>query len=82
MRRYVVRRSYESHVGRFVPGQVLELDDELAAWLGRDLPGVIEELVPAPPAPVVETHMLETPEPGVETHVVQQPRRQRRKAGH
>lgn len=82
MRRYIVRRPYASHVGRFTPGQVLELDDELAAWLGRDLPGVIEELVPAPPVLAVETHMVETPAPDVETHTVKSPRKPRRKTGH
>ena len=74
--RYIVRRAYESHVGRYVVGQVLELDAEMAAWLLRDLPGVIEAATPAPP-PVVELTMLETPGAEVEMHVARPARKGR-----
>lgn len=79
MRRYVVRRQYESHVGQYTPGQVLVLDDETAAWLLRDMPGVIEEAItaPTPAAPVVEVHMIETPGPEVEVHVARPARKGR-----
>jgi len=67
MRRYIVRRVYESHVGAYRPGQVLVLDDELAGWLLRDMPGVIEELVPPevaqPTAP--DAAAAAEPEPAV-----------------
>lgn len=61
MGRYIVRRPYQSHVGQYAPGQVLELDAEFAAWLLRDLPGVIEAVVP--PAPVVEAPPVVTEQP-------------------
>lgn len=81
MGRYIVRRPYQSHVGQYAPGQVLELDAEFAAWLLRDLPGVIEELVQPPP--VVETHMVASPEAGVEVHIARQPRKtSKRKVSH
>lgn len=75
MRRYIVRRAYESHMGRYAPGQVLELDDETAAWLLRDLPGVIE--IAAPAVPIVETTMIETPGADVEVHIARPARRAR-----
>lgn len=64
--RYVVRKPYQSHVGRYEPGQVLELEDELAAWMLRDLPGCIA-LIPEPQAAPVETHVAM---PSAETHMV------------
>ena len=75
--RYIVRRAYESHAGRYVVGQVLELDAEMAAWLLRDLPGVIEAAAPAVTPPVVELTMIETPGAEVEVHVARPARKGR-----
>jgi hypothetical protein len=68
MKRYIIKHDYQSHRGRFTAGQVVELDDEFAAWLNRDSRGVLELVppsIPAPepiaPAPEPETRVLETP---------------------
>jgi hypothetical protein len=58
MGRYIVTRDYQSHRGRFVAGQVVDLEDEFAAWLNRDSRGVVEPVPPSIPAPV---RSIETP---------------------
>jgi len=44
MGRYIVMRPYQSHVGSYAVGRILELEDDLAAWLLRDMAGVIEPI--------------------------------------
>jgi hypothetical protein len=53
MKRYLVTRYYRSHIGEFQKGKVLELEDDLAAWMNRDSKGVLELIPPNPPAEIV-----------------------------
>lgn len=46
MARYVVQWDYRAGELTLAEGDVVELDEELAAWLGRDSPGVIVPFVP------------------------------------
>ena len=85
MPRYIVQRAYHSDVATYAVGQVVEIADlELAAWFNRDLPGVlklIEPPAPAPPAALIERHIVEAPAAS-ETHMVDtRPARKRRGRG-
>jgi hypothetical protein len=43
MPKYTVTRNYSSStLGTYAKGDVVELDEELAAWANRDSPGVLE----------------------------------------
>ncbi len=65
LKRYIVQHHYESHVGRYKTGQILELDDELAAWMNRDSKGVLVEIIDGPSAvvkePELEARVIEAP---------------------
>ena len=65
MKRYIVQRYYHSDYATYQAGDVIELDDDTAAWLNRDSPGVIAEVVPPEPEPV--------PEPEPETRIAAAP---------
>lgn len=41
MKRYRVTQTYKSADTSYVEGQILELDDDTAAWMLRDVPGCI-----------------------------------------
>jgi len=58
MPRYVVEQAYHSYSdgqqwGPWEPGQEVELDEDRAAWVGRDAPGTlkpaVKETKPKPP---------------------------------
>lgn len=56
MTQYKVARVYAAyrdgiHYGPYTPGEVVELDDELAAWMNRDSPELLEEVREMPPTP-------------------------------
>ena len=53
MPRYIVQHFYKSNVAQYPAGQVVEMDADLAAWFNRDSPGVLKEIVPAAPDPIV-----------------------------
>lgn len=48
--KYTVQWRYSSSLGQFAQGDVVELDDELAAAINRDSPGVLARIVEGPPA--------------------------------
>lgn len=56
MPRYRFLLDYRSHAGAWAAGDAADLSADLAAWLSRDSPGCIEEIVDAPEQP-------EEPEP-------------------
>lgn len=48
--RYIVKRYYWAGVLKYQAGQVIEIaDPEYAAWLNRDMGGMLEPVVDAPP---------------------------------
>jgi len=53
MAAYRVTMTYSSAGRAYEAGDVLELDDETAAWMQRDVPGCLEA-VKAAPAPAQE----------------------------
>ena len=56
MPKFTVTRVYAAfrdgtHYGPYTPGEELELDQELADWMNRDSPGLLEEVREMPPTP-------------------------------
>ena len=39
------------HYGPYTPGEEIEIEQELADWMNRDSPGVLEEVREMPPTP-------------------------------
>lgn len=56
MPEYKATRVYASyrdgvHYGPYTPGEVVELTEEIAEWIERDSPGLLEEVREMPPTP-------------------------------
>lgn len=62
MGRYRFVTDYRSGAGQWAAGELVELTDDLAAWLGRDVPGCLEPVVDEPePEPEPEPRAIEAP---------------------
>ena len=61
MKKYRVLKDYASHMMRLDGGAVIELVEQLAAWVNRDAPGTLEEILPQPPEAPPVTKMVKAP---------------------
>ena len=61
MAKYNVTKHYHSAWGSLTRGDVVELDDDIAAWLNRDAPGVVALYVLPPVEPPPEPEPVKAP---------------------